>query len=269
MQKMGAYNKQETLNNTMLPTHEKQESSRLNNNMLIRPNNIQNVITPNDVLCGRSRFAFDHPGNVRLRESIQIILDQYNTSSRKERTIIIRDIIKSIMKNGGRFLKFNDKKNQWYDGGFEAAKIRVSTAVRDAARSCVKERITTKTKKEPSPLRPGTENDGEPLKAFPLPSAEPLEVFPLPSEMAAPFHSELEKPEAGMVFDHEEGEPRSTEEAATAFPPSMMFPEPTPLDLTRCYSSDSIVSILNASDSDSMTNLLEALDLLDGCNPKH
>lgn len=120
----------------------------------------QNPIDINmyDVLCGRSRFAFDHPGNIKLREVITSTLGKYNMCNRKGKTAIIRGIIQSILVRGGRFLKYNTQKGQWYDVGFEAARIRVSTAFRDA-RSCRK----AKTPKTKNP-----KIDMEPLNAFPL-----------------------------------------------------------------------------------------------------
>lgn len=108
--------------------------------------NTSNVVNYNDVLCGRSRFAFDHPGNIILREKIANTLNKYNACNRKGKTIIIRNIANSIIRSGGRFLKFDDKKEQWYDGGFQVAKIRVSTAFRDARSNPLKrkERILKK-----------------------------------------------------------------------------------------------------------------------------
>lgn len=93
-------------------------------------------VTPNhnDVLCGRGRTAFEHPGNQRLREKIALTLDKYNScGSRQERSIVILETVNSIMiDQGGRFLKSDKETGKWYDGGISAAKLRVSTALRDA-----------------------------------------------------------------------------------------------------------------------------------------
>mmetsp|Transcript_27857 Transcript_27857/g.41111 ORF Transcript_27857/g.41111 Transcript_27857/m.41111 type:complete len:265 (-) Transcript_27857:1068-1862(-) len=93
-------------------------------------------VTPNcnDVLCGRGRTAFEHPGNQRLREKIALTLDKYNKcGSRQERSIVILETVNSIMiDQGGRFLKSDKETGKWYDGGIAAAKLRVSTALRDA-----------------------------------------------------------------------------------------------------------------------------------------
>lgn len=98
-------------------------------------NKQKNYVIPsdNDVLCGRGKVAFEHPGNQKLRRKIADTLDSYSScQSRSGRTFIIRETIRYIrFEQGGRFLKA-DKNGLWYDGGMEAAKGRVSTAYRDA-----------------------------------------------------------------------------------------------------------------------------------------
>jgi len=88
---------------------------------------------PMDVLCGRSHTAFHHPGNRDLRIKIASALNDYNRCpTRHGKTVIIRETIKFVQERGGRFLKYHKDHDKWYDGGAEAAKIRVSTAFRDA-----------------------------------------------------------------------------------------------------------------------------------------
>jgi hypothetical protein len=85
-----------------------------------------------DVLCGRGVIPFQHTGNQKLRQVIADKLESYNLcQSRQGRTTIIRDTIDHFHRSGGLFLKA-DAAGQWYDGGLEAAKSRVSTAFRDA-----------------------------------------------------------------------------------------------------------------------------------------
>ena len=99
----------------------------------------KNYVLPNsnDILCGRGSTSFNHPGNKKFRMKIAQTLDEYNNcGSRQGRTYIIREIIRYVMvEQGGRFLKSDTPSNQnqqWYDGGMKVAKIRVSTAFRDA-----------------------------------------------------------------------------------------------------------------------------------------
>jgi len=89
--------------------------------------------TPNDVLCGRGPKSFKHPGNQRLRTLIVLSLERYDRcESRKQKTLLIREIIQSILKGGGRFLKFDKTNDGWFDGGMQAARSRVGFAFRDA-----------------------------------------------------------------------------------------------------------------------------------------
>mmetsp|Transcript_32403 Transcript_32403/g.48851 ORF Transcript_32403/g.48851 Transcript_32403/m.48851 type:complete len:259 (-) Transcript_32403:87-863(-) len=86
-----------------------------------------------DVLCGRSKTAFDHPGNHIFRAKIAKHMDEYTKcNNRSGKTSIILKVISSVLEDGGSFLKYDSEKEMWYDGGMNAAKIRVSTAFRDA-----------------------------------------------------------------------------------------------------------------------------------------
>lgn len=87
----------------------------------------------NDVLCGRGRVAFKNPGNKSLRQLIVTSLNDYISSSRSEKTVVIRQIVLSVMDRGGRFLKYDKDAEMWYDGGMAVAKSRVGSAFRDAA----------------------------------------------------------------------------------------------------------------------------------------
>jgi len=92
-------------------------------------------LTPraNDVLCGRGPKSFKHQGNQKLRTLIVLSLERYDRcESRKQKTLLIRDIIQSILKEGGRFLKFDKTNDGWFDGGIKAARSRVGFAFRDA-----------------------------------------------------------------------------------------------------------------------------------------
>ena len=89
--------------------------------------------TPNDVLCGRGRKNFQHPGNQELRAKIVTQIDTYlEASTRAGKTCVIRGIITSIMKEGGRFLRYDVSTKNWYDGGVAAGKYRVGIGLRDA-----------------------------------------------------------------------------------------------------------------------------------------
>jgi hypothetical protein len=59
-----------------------------------------------DVLCGRDRNAFNNVGNRRFRVSVSLALDGYlKASTRKEKSIVIRNVVEVVRRNGGRFLQ--------------------------------------------------------------------------------------------------------------------------------------------------------------------
>lgn len=51
---------------------------------------------------------------------------------KREKTAIIRSLIDEVFSQGGRFLKRDLSNKLWYDGGLDAAKVRVSVGFRDA-----------------------------------------------------------------------------------------------------------------------------------------
>eukprot|EP00546_Thalassionema_frauenfeldii_P011696 CAMPEP_0178928554 /NCGR_PEP_ID=MMETSP0786-20121207/19977_1 /TAXON_ID=186022 /ORGANISM="Thalassionema frauenfeldii, Strain CCMP 1798" /LENGTH=193 /DNA_ID=CAMNT_0020604449 /DNA_START=183 /DNA_END=764 /DNA_ORIENTATION=+ len=87
-----------------------------------------------DILCGRSKVAFDHPGNQNFRLMIARAIDNYSKcTNRCAKSLFIQRLITSVMRVGGYFLKYDRKEQKWYDGGIDVAKIRVGTALRDAS----------------------------------------------------------------------------------------------------------------------------------------
>jgi len=72
--------------------------------------------TKRDVLCGRGRGFFAHPGNRRMLQIISNNTKRYKASSKKEKGIITREILVEVQSNGARFLK------RTVDGGWEVAR---------------------------------------------------------------------------------------------------------------------------------------------------
>lgn len=100
----------------------KQTSSKLH----VRP-------TGNDIKCGRGVKNFVHPGNGFLRALIETKVGSYQRCTAQcQKTMVIADVIGTIFKRGGRFLKLDYSTRLWYDGGLPAAKLRVGIAFRDA-----------------------------------------------------------------------------------------------------------------------------------------
>mmetsp|Transcript_18444 Transcript_18444/g.27867 ORF Transcript_18444/g.27867 Transcript_18444/m.27867 type:complete len:261 (-) Transcript_18444:154-936(-) len=211
-------------------------------------NNLQtlNVVNHNDVLCGRSRLAFDHPGNEILREKIAHALDEYNTCDRKVKTLIIGEIAKSITSSGGRFLKFDEGRKQWYDGGFKVAKARVSSGFRDA-------RAYQKTKPKPTKRNKNTERVVLETQNLILKESPLLDDSLLDKKPAALRTSSL-RTENPAPPNHNQGSARTLSVAQTVA-------EPMPADSIDLHSFDA--SSVNGSDDGFTSILLAAVDLID------
>jgi hypothetical protein len=69
-----------------------------------------------DILLGRHREAYGHPGNRRFRFLISSYSDDYqNARARDTKTGIIQKIVASIQKYGGRFLRRDEQTDMWCD----------------------------------------------------------------------------------------------------------------------------------------------------------
>jgi len=88
-----------------------------------------------DVLGGRGSKAFHHTGNRWLRKTIVELLESYKKSKKggREKSSIVRNIIEIIREEGRRFLKFDKDAQQWYDAGFNEARLKIGHAFRDAS----------------------------------------------------------------------------------------------------------------------------------------
>ena len=72
----------------------------------VLPELARHGITEHDVLFGKASGAVDHPGTIRLRNLIDRFLPLYESSSRREKTSITDNIIRTIQETNGRFMKF-------------------------------------------------------------------------------------------------------------------------------------------------------------------
>ena len=134
--------------------------------IIIRPDgSSQNgSVGSNDVLCGRSKEAFNHStysmnrlfllegsvqeyshlivyhsttlvGNQRFRTAINNVLDAYRqATSRTERSNIVFSVHDGIRNQGGRFLK-RDKNGPWMELTASQTKDKIAHAIRDAVNS--------------------------------------------------------------------------------------------------------------------------------------
>lgn len=85
-----------------------------------------------DVLFGRGKVFFFHPGNVYFRRLCADQLERYRSaSSRLVKVSVIQEIINSIQGTGGRFLKRNSS-GEWLETTSETAKEKTGHTLRDA-----------------------------------------------------------------------------------------------------------------------------------------
>jgi hypothetical protein len=90
-----------------------------------------------NVLLGRGKQHKGHPGNGRLQITLIMHSVRYNTTtSRNEKTLITKEIVRSIQTSDppGRFLKFDKEAKGWVEVDDAAARIKVSHAIRYASR---------------------------------------------------------------------------------------------------------------------------------------
>lgn len=102
---------------------------------------IAEIVVPSnfDVLFGRGRGKYAHPGNKRLQIMVNVYKDSYNTSSctNNEKARIIDQIVKQIKKGGveqGRFLK-PDGHGGWLEVTDKETRTKVSHTLRYTRKS--------------------------------------------------------------------------------------------------------------------------------------
>ena len=84
-----------------------------------------------DVLCGRDRLIHSHPGNNGFRCLINEYREHYQSAKhREEKTSITAEIIYTVNRYGGRFLK--QEKGSWREVDPSYAHEKVSHALRSA-----------------------------------------------------------------------------------------------------------------------------------------
>jgi hypothetical protein len=84
-----------------------------------------------DVLCGRGGRTNHHTGNIqylRMKEEIQ---DRYLAASKEEKTAISQELVDAIHSRGGRFLKLDERSNQWYEIDDRTARKKASQTLRE------------------------------------------------------------------------------------------------------------------------------------------
>jgi hypothetical protein len=86
----------------------------------------------NDVLFGRGKSFQNHPGNIWCRQLVESKLNRYETASKREKTSVANQILRSIKEKSGRFLKFEN--NRWLEVEDSAARDKISHMFRSRRR---------------------------------------------------------------------------------------------------------------------------------------
>jgi len=111
---------------------EKKKNSRIiNDNKSFLPKEF----APNktDVIIGRGKRCHKHPGNLRLKQIVLSMLDEYSAAMlQKQKSDILQLIVHQIrIYNRGDFVKQDPKTRRWFKVGDHLAKEKISKAFRD------------------------------------------------------------------------------------------------------------------------------------------
>mmetsp|Transcript_13770 Transcript_13770/g.20994 ORF Transcript_13770/g.20994 Transcript_13770/m.20994 type:complete len:218 (+) Transcript_13770:46-699(+) len=101
-----------------------------------------------DVVCGKGKKCFDHPGNKELRKTTQLSLEEYSQAKTKvEKSRIVTKIINIVKRQNpeGGFVKLDASSGRWHEVGDLLAREKVGQHLRDALHT--KYRSSTKAKK--------------------------------------------------------------------------------------------------------------------------
>ena len=89
-----------------------------------------------DVICGRGKPCFLHPGNVAFRAVIDKYLRRYDaTITKLDKSRIVDDIVHKYFYDGdthsSRFVRFCDEENLWYEIPYDLVRQKVGQTLRD------------------------------------------------------------------------------------------------------------------------------------------
>jgi len=102
---------------------------------------------PNDVVCARGKSYWDHAGNQKYRALIAGCTEKYSATSNKlEKTLIVSEIVDSVHKRKGKFVKKVKKGGPWVEVDEVFAREKVGQSLRDGLHN--KYRSSTKAKKQ-------------------------------------------------------------------------------------------------------------------------
>ena len=90
-----------------------------------------------DITCGRGKHRWKTAGNIRYKRIIWENLSRYSNATRKrEKTKVVREAMRLIKSDGCRFIKKDQKMQQWKELTPQETVTKVAHAFRDFLYSC-------------------------------------------------------------------------------------------------------------------------------------
>ena len=90
-------------------------------------------VRPEDIVCGRGLHIMNRHGNLNLHLLVNKYRETYNSSTRRDKAAIARNIVQEIKSTGARFLRRldeNKKDGRWVEVDDNTAYKKVSHALR-------------------------------------------------------------------------------------------------------------------------------------------
>ena len=95
------------------------------------PTEVITQVEEADVLCGRGGETNNHPGNIQYRNLVKQYQRLYLKAKRRDKPKIARQIVDTVRRRNGRFLKKD--ASFWRDVGNNKAREKTSQALREGA----------------------------------------------------------------------------------------------------------------------------------------
>jgi len=84
-----------------------------------------------DVLLGRGGLANNNPGNKEYQKKKETMQERYFAATKEEKTGISQELVDYVHETGGRFLKLDREREQWYEVSNSEARRKASQTLRD------------------------------------------------------------------------------------------------------------------------------------------
>jgi hypothetical protein len=129
-----------------------------------------------DVLCGRGAEYFRHSGNVIFRKTVENSVTQYATALSKQRSILVKGVIKQIRSKNSeppvKFIRLSQQLNCWYEITDFTIRQKVAQTLREALvqRDPEKRKLYNKKRAKERAIRLAANSPGSPELAVLAPA---------------------------------------------------------------------------------------------------